>query len=74
MPYLKILTRQGELNMKDNQKIFTVEYEQSGVVFFRNVTAHNFEEAKQHIQSSQQDAHIRAVSIVENQEEQEITE
>jgi hypothetical protein len=72
----KILTGQkGEVNMKDNnQKSYTVEYELSGVVFFREVTAANFEEAKQQIQSGQPDAQIRAVSIIENQEEREITE
>jgi hypothetical protein len=72
----KILAGQkGEVNVKDNnQNNFTVEYELSGVVFFRNVTATNFEEAKQQIQSGQPDAQIRAVSIIENQEEQEIVE
>ncbi|MEK4029320.1 MULTISPECIES: hypothetical protein [Bacillaceae] len=56
--------------MEKNEKkdIYTVEYELSGVIFYKNVTAFNFEEAKQQIKSNFLDAKIRAVTILENEE------
>ncbi|MFB3167679.1 hypothetical protein P5G62_011225 [Neobacillus sp. 179-C4.2 HS] len=49
------------------QDIYTVEYELSGVIFYKNVTSFSFNEAKQQIQSNFLDAKIRAVTILENE-------
>ncbi|MFD1019712.1 hypothetical protein [Thalassobacillus hwangdonensis] len=53
----------------ENNKLFSVEYEQSGVVFFKEVAANSMEEAKQQVMSGQPTVKIRAVSVVDAQKE-----
>lgn len=51
------------MNNKE-QTVFSVEYEMSGVVFYKTVLAYSFEDAKKQI--SQRNPHmlIRAVSLI----------
>jgi hypothetical protein len=64
----------------DNQEqmVYSVEYEMSEVVFYQNVTAYSFEDAKRQIRERNTNVHIRAVSIIDilsydGQEEQQET-
>ncbi|MCM3727903.1 hypothetical protein M3226_19835 [Neobacillus cucumis] len=47
------------------QRTFSVEYELEGVTFYKNVNAASMEDAKNQVQAQQTNASIRAVSIIE---------
>ncbi|MEH7548404.1 hypothetical protein [Neobacillus vireti] len=50
------------------QRTFSVEYELGGVTYYKNVNAASMEEAKNQVQAQQTNASIRAVSIIEENE------
>ncbi|PFO09618.1 hypothetical protein COJ85_01310 [Bacillus sp. AFS076308] len=50
------------------QRTFSVEYELGGVTFYKNVNAASMEDAKNQVQAQQTNASIRAVSIIEENE------
>ena len=50
------------------QRTFSVEYELVGVTFYKNVNAASMEDAKNQVQAQQTNASIRAVSIIEENE------
>ena len=50
------------------QRTFSVEYELDGVTFYKNVNAASMEDAKNQVQAQQTNASIRAVSIIEENE------
>ncbi len=60
------------------QNVYSVEYEMSEVVFYKTVSAYNFDDAKRQIRQQYPEVVIRAVSIIDNlydegQEEQQDT-
>ncbi|TWD96421.1 hypothetical protein FB550_11170 [Neobacillus bataviensis] len=50
------------------QRTFSVEYELDGVTFYKNVNAVSMDDAKNQVQAQQTNASIRAVSIIEENE------
>ncbi|MDP5273535.1 hypothetical protein [Chengkuizengella axinellae] len=56
------------MNKEQEHPLFTVEYECSlGVVYYRNVVASDFEQAKTYIHQQQPDVIIRAVTMMEDE-------
>jgi hypothetical protein len=52
---------------KQEQLVYSVEYEMAEVVFYQNVSAYSFDDAKRQIRDRYTNVNIRAVSIIEIQ-------
>ncbi|MBE2975821.1 hypothetical protein [Priestia megaterium] len=55
--------------MDNKEQVYSIEYQMSEVVFYKNISAYSFDEAKRQILQQHPNANIRAISIMEENNE-----